>query len=116
MIRSYEIIFVENAFNIKEMNEPSHKFFMEVHKEEDKAKEPQDPRIVTNEYVRPQRIRRLPDRLNILTGDWWKQRESALVAAVDIEEPKTIEEALNGVKSKLWSDALCDEFNLLKEN
>ena len=42
--------------------------------------------------------------------------EAASVAAVDTEEPKTIEEALNGVNSKLWSDGLSDEFNSLKEN
>ena len=42
--------------------------------------------------------------------------ESVLVAAVDADKPKTIEEALNSVNSKLQSDALSDEFNLLKEN
>ena len=42
--------------------------------------------------------------------------EAASVAALDTEEPKTIEEALNGVNSKLWSDALSDEFNSLREN
>ena len=42
--------------------------------------------------------------------------EAASVAAVDTEEPKTIEEALNGVNSKLWSDQLSEQFNSLKEN
>ena len=50
-----------------------------------------------------------------MTGDWWNPMEAASVTAVDTEEPKTIE-ALNGVNSKLWSDALSDEFNSLKEN
>ena len=76
-----------------------------MHEEEDKVREPQDPQIVTNEYVRPQQIRRLLDKSNIVTSDWWRQKESALVAAMDIEEPRTIEEALNGENKKLWSDA-----------
>ena len=68
------------------------------------------------EDARPQRARRPADRLKVLTGDWWNLAEAASVAAVDTKEPKTIEEALNGVNSKLWSDALSDEFNSLKEN
>ena len=69
--------------------------------------------VAVDENARPQRVRRPPDRLNVLIGYWWNLMEAASVAAVDTEEPKIIEEALN---SKLWSDALSDEFNSLKEN
>ena len=119
MLRSRDVIFVENAFDIEKSDDASHKFFTGTFEEENEVEEPEninEPQVAVDEDARPQRARRPPDRLNVLTGDWWNLMEAASVAAVDTEEPKTIEEALNGMNSKLWSDALSDEFNSLKEN
>ena len=62
------------------------------------------------------RARGPPDRLNVLTGDWWNLIDASLVAIVNTEKPTTIEEALNGVNSKLWQEASQSEYNLLKQN
>ena len=112
MLQSRDVIFLENAFDVEKSDDANHKFFTGTFEEEDEVEEPEninELQIAVDEDARP------PDRLNVLTGDWWNLMEAASVAAVDTEEPKTIEEALNGVNSKLWSDALSDKFNSLKD-
>ena len=52
----------------------------------------------------------------MITGDWWNFINVASVAIVDSEEPKTLEEALSGVNSKLWKEAVQSEYNSLKSN
>ena len=119
MFRSRDVIFMENTFDVEKSDDASHEFFTGTF-EEAEAEQPEnnvnEPQVAVEEDARPQRARIPPDRLNVLTGDWWNLVEAASVAAVDTEEPTTIEEALNGVNSKLWSEALCSEFNSLKEN
>ena len=51
-----------------------------------------------------------------MTGEWWNFVEEASVAVSDIEEPKTIEEALSGLNSKQWSKATKEEIDSLSKN
>ena len=71
---------------------------------------------IYEEAERPQQVRRPPDRLNVLTGDWWNLIDTALVAIIVIEETTSIEEALNDVNSKLWREAIQSEYDSLKQN
>ena len=71
---------------------------------------------IDEEAERPQQARRLPDRLNFLTGNWWNLIDAALVAIVNAEEPTTIEEALNSINPKLWQEAIQSEYSSVKKN
>ena len=71
---------------------------------------------IEEEAGRPQRAKRPPDRLNVLTDDWWNLIDAALLAIIDTEEPAIIEEALNGVNSKLWRETIQSEHISLKQN
>lgn len=127
MLRSRDVIFVENAFDIEKSDNVTHEFFTGTFREAEAEAEAEaeteqpgnnigEPQVAVEEDARPQRARRPPDRLNVLTGNWWNLMEAASVAAMDTEEPTTIEEALSGVNSKLWSEALRNEFDSLKQN
>lgn len=63
-------------------------------------------------------LKDLKEQEDILTdmSDWWSMIDAALVAIVDTEEPATIEEALNGVNSKLWRETIQSEHISLKQN
>ena len=75
----------------------------------------EDPQMaIDKEAERPQRARRPPDRLNVLTGHWQNLIDAASVAIVNTEEPTTTEEALSNVKS--WREAIQSEYDLLKQN
>ena len=55
-----------------------------------------------------------PDRLGVIVGDWWSY---AYVAISDEDEPKNMNEAINGKNSKYWKDAAENEYqSLLKNN
>ena len=64
----------------------------------------------TNERV--QRDRRAPDRLGVITGDWW---EFANVM-VENDEPRTYGEAMKCEKADQWQKAIDNEMNSLREN
>ena len=66
------------------------------------------------EPVRPQRRRFAPDRLRVITGEWWNF--AASVADTSEVEPKNINEAYKGNDSKEWKDAACSEFESLTKN
>ena len=58
----------------------------------------------------PQRARRPPAGVNVLTGDWWNLVDAASVAIVDTEE------TLSSVNSKLWWEAIQSKYDSLKYN
>ena len=61
---------------------------------------------------RPQCDRKAPDRLGVITGDWW---EFANIA-VDSDEPQTHKEALSCEKAEHWRKAIDNEMNSLVAN
>ena len=64
---------------------------------------------------RIQRERRAPDRLDIITGDWWDFIENANVA-VSNDEPSSYQEAMNSSKSDQWRKAIEEELDSLEKN
>ena len=69
----------------------------------------------TNE-VAPRRQRRAPDRLGVLTGEWWNLFENANVAKAD-GEPTTYKEAINHESnSEIWKKAIQEEMDSLEKN
>ena len=60
---------------------------------------------INEEAERLQQVRRPPDRLTVLTGDWWNLINTALVAIIDIEETTSTEEVLNDVKTMARSNS-----------
>lgn len=89
---------MENAFEIGKSDDASRKFFIRIFEEAEveQLNNVNELQVDVDEKARPQRARRPPDRLNVLTGDWWNLMEAASVAAVDTKEPTTNKEALNG--------------------
>ena len=68
---------------------------------------------VVNQRI--QRERRAPDRLDIITGDWWDFIENANVA-VSNDEPSSYQEAMNSSKSDQWRKAIEEELDSLEKN
>lgn len=116
MSRSRNVNFAENKFHIKKSKCANHKFFTGSigEAESDDARSNgdalqqlecenvEDSEIAVEQDTRPQQARRPPKGLNVLTGDWWDLLDTASVAIVNTKEPSTLEEAFNGVNSKLW--------------
>ena len=134
MIRSRDVIFLEDQYerevNKNELsvliNVPATDTF-QLRNEGDITVDDDDQNIDANNQVhdepvpvdvpvRPQRERNAPDRLGAVTEEWWNFVEEASVAVSDIEEPKTIEEALTGLNSKQWSIATKEEIDSLSKN
>ena len=134
MIRSRDVIFLEDKFkrevNKNELSElinvPATDTF-QLRNDDDITVDDDDQNGDANNEVheepvpveevaaRPQRERDAPDRLGAVTGEWWNFVEEASVAVSDIEEPKTIEEALSGLNSKQWSKATKKEIDSLSK-
>ena len=64
---------------------------------------------------RPQRERNAPERLGAVTGEW-NFVEEASVAVTDVDEPRSIKQALDGPNSKHWSTSTKEEIDSLLEN
>ena len=134
MIRSRNVIFLEDKFkrevNKNELSElinvPATDTF-QLRNDDDITVDDDDQNGDANNEVheepvpvevaaRPQRERNAPDRPGAVTGEWWNFVKEASVAVSDIEEPKTIEEALSGLNSKQWSKATKEEIDSLSKN
>ena len=131
MVRSRDIIFLEDNFNHKlddvdkEMKLMANQDQMKTEYESVRldydntvANDEQMSNFENNaqevDHARPQRKRAKPDRLGAITGEWWN-----FTASVDNSnemEPTDINEAMNGNNSKEWKDAMCSEFESLTKN
>ena len=130
MIRSRDVIFMENSFGndllhneenrelyTTEKNSESAALKFEnvveennVNADEDHAQAEPEPEIVQR---RSQRNIVAPDRYGCITGDWWNY---ASLATTDSDEPKNITEAFNSKNGKQWRHATDDEYNSLIKN
>ena len=63
---------------------------------------------------RPQHDRGAPDRLGVITGEWWNYVDCASTAI--FEEPKNIKEAYIGHDSSQWKNATDSEYESLLKN
>ena len=131
MVRSRDVIFVEDKFSEKlsqkdvlEIVNIPERDSIQYHNTDDELADGEDQATIINEEptpeeeapVRPQRERTAPERLGAVTGEWWNFVEEASVAITDLEEPKSIKQALNGPNSKQWSKAVKEEFESLVNN
>ena len=127
MLRSRDVIFIENQFDSDTCGNPEKDYeFFNEHSFAERNAEPEEepvgeeqqnaPPVDQNIPTRPTRARRPPERLDVLTGDWWNFIEHASIATSNSNEPATINQALNGPNSKQWSKAVQCEFDSLKEN
>ena len=64
---------------------------------------------------RPQCNRVAPDRLGVITGEWWNYVNYASGSTVD-DEPNNIKEAYNGPNAMQWKNATDEEYNSLLKN
>ena len=129
MIRSNDVLFFEDEFpkegdSIKSdiVNELC-EFYFDANDEEIKDNGPVN-QPVPNQAVqrqvldeanrRVQRERRAPDRLGVLTGDWWNLMENANIAISN--EPSSYEEAMNSNKADQWRKAINEEMDSLMQN
>ena len=64
-------------------------------------------------HQRPQRNRVAPERLGSKTGEWWNY---ATLAVSDTDEPKNMNDALNGDDAQKWKDAADAEYKSLIKN
>ena len=132
MVRSRDIIFLEDNFNHKLHDDVDKEMKLMANQDQMKTEyEPvrldYDNTVAIDEqmsnlennaqevdHARPQRKRVKPDRLGAITGEWWN-----FTASVDNSnemEPTDINEAMNGNNSKEWKDAMCSEFESLTKN
>lgn len=124
MFSSRDVVFAEDKFwsDTNECDDEGYKFYtdsvtFDITNEEDETNQTtnnQENHVLDEETERPRRIRRPPDRLNALTGEWWNFTNAA--STNDVDEPITIDEALNGPNAKEWSIATKSEIDSLKQN
>ena len=121
MFRSRDVTFSENDFEI--LKTVNHEFFAGTNGDDENDDVNRDNDIPVDgvnvnppDVQRPRRIIRPPERMGVITGDWWDLLDVASAAIVDSEEPTTLEEALNGVNSNLWKEAVQSEYDSLKSN
>ena len=130
MIRSRDVIFLENNFDHKlpdckdeelkvlvdekKVKPDSVYFNHDIGGVYDEQLDNHENNVPEVEPVRPQRNRVAPNRLGVITGNWWDFVAS--VATTDEIEPKNINEAYSGSNSKQWKEATHSEFESLTKN
>eukprot|EP00794_Sanderia_malayensis_P005845 gene5845-6544_t len=63
------------------------------------------------------RVKHIPDRGAILTGDWWNGEDLLNVELQEVpEEQKTIQQALSSTAKQQWKQALDNEYSSLMKN
>ena len=61
--------------------------------------------------------RTAPERFGTITGNWWENEDiDCSIATLDIIEPRTLDEALNGPNASRWKNAADDEYQSLLKN
>ena len=136
MIRSRDVIFLENSFEDKLSNHereltellPTDKndsssdalYFKTVQdaskgedNEEHLQNQAEENALPEEQHQRPQRNRAAPERLGNIAGEWWNY---ATLAVSDIDEPTNINEALNGKDAQRWKNAADAEYKSLMKN
>eukprot|EP00794_Sanderia_malayensis_P006404 gene6404-biopygen4733 len=75
---------------------------------------------IVNEQEEPRRstrVRNAPERLGIITGDWWTDEGlNCSIATADNVEPTNINDALNGMHAPHWKKAIESEYQSLLKN
>ena len=129
MIRSRDVIFVENSFQktLLESGKESEELLSDAKdskscdvsfkniddSDEDVDDEDNAQNAEEVQPQRPQRNRVAPERLGSITGEWWNY---ATIAVSDTEEPRSISDAFNGKNAEQWKDATESEYNSLLKN
>ena len=63
------------------------------------------------------RVTKAPDKLGMISGNWWECEDALYTYSSDIlEEPKTFEEALESTSSLEWQQAMNNEIESHKKN
>ena len=65
---------------------------------------------------RPQRNHVAPDRLDVITSEWWNYVNYASASTADVGEPNNIKEAYNGPDGMQWKNTTDEEYNSLIKN
>eukprot|EP00794_Sanderia_malayensis_P011722 gene11722-biopygen9393 len=126
MLRSGDAIFAEKQFDVEKSNcTTSFEFFdatvgnpiiddeeLNDNETESNAEDTQMP--IDQPDERPQRVRRPPDRLNAVTGDWWGLIENA--NTVVSSEPSNYEKAMNSSNAQQWREAVKGKIDSLIKN
>ena len=122
MLRSKDVIFMEKSFGHKLLDgQKNADLLIEHFKPEFKYEESEDSVTINNQQDvpevppgKPQRNRGAPDRLGVITGEWWNYVDCASTAI--FEEPKNIKEAYGGHDSSQWKNATDSEYESLMKN
>ena len=125
-MRSRDIVFLENCFGYKSLeggkdsnlliNESyfNPKFNYEDSKDQVFVNNQDDVPDVPQ--GRPQRNRVAPDRLGVITGEWWNYVNYASASTINVDERNNIKEAYNGPNAVQWKNATDKEYNSLMKN
>ena len=54
-----------------------------------------------------------PDRLGVITGEWWNYVNYASASTVAVDEPNNIKEAYNGPNAMQWKNSTDEEYTTL---
>ena len=122
MLRSRDVIFMETCFGHKLLDgQKNADLLIEYFKPKFKYEESEDSVTVNDQQDvpevppdRPQCNRGAPDRLVVITGEWWNYVDYASTAI--FEEPKNIMEAYSGHDSSQWKNATDIEYESLLKN
>ncbi len=129
MVRSRDVEFMEEDFsyslNAGKSNDYDHLFDFttvgNLDQSEDEFQNTVDLDDVVNnpEVRRSTRVRSIPERPGIITGEWWVNEDldfANTAALTDEEEPKDLAEALSSKYSLQWKKAFESEYESLAEN